>query len=316
MTRVFMKILIVNSAFQRGRQAYMGSEGRWVTNWGLLLERNGHEVNWTQDNDGIQKHQHDIALMAGPEIPSGLNARLKIWMHFSSLTVVGYNHLGLYEPSDSIIVYPIYEQWRYKGLPDNPYKDKTYFMPTPICSEFSEPNFDKNGIAWTDRGGPNNESVYWQAFLKFAKYFKSTLLLYQDFFVNASDRNKLEAEVNSLNPERLGIVPYPELVEKIKTMKFCYSNHLSGLGGSMLEQIAYGAFPLVGVGTSQVVKNVDTLIYQNPYPDTTDEVLKNWELALNPEFYVEGVKKYQAYIEPHLYGNCLRVFEEIVKRYL
>lgn len=318
----------------------MGSEGRWATNWSKLLAENGHQVQCICSENvyrnipsipnlditsRITENKYNIALLPGPAIPQGLNADLYLFMHFSPLTILSSDR-ELYKPDNTIIVYPVDAQFKSSELPKR-YENKTYFMPTPIAEKMHPPDYNRPlSIAWTDRWGPSLTSdIYFNSLIRFSRTYNLNTIVFsfQNFYTHVIENEhedgmrKLNQQLDSLESlEKIPSLPSNELIEKFKTTKFVLNTHGGGLGGSMLEQIIHGAFPLPATNTSYFFSHIDSKLYNNPYPGTMDEIIRNWEIPLKDEsFYISALKEYQKEVEPHLYGNCLKQFSKIMLNY-
>lgn len=332
------------SNLKDGLYTDMGSEGRWGTNWAKLLAKNGHQVDcicsenvygWGSSppipninfvNRIAENNKYDIALLPGPEVPQGVKAGLYIFMHFSPQTIVSSSR-ELYKQDNCIIVYPLEIQFRFPGMPQNKYENKTYSMPTPVAENMQHPNYNRlPSIAWTDRWGPGLTSdIYFNSFIKFAKIYDlhTRIFSYDRFYVQMREHEyedgvrKMREQLASLKSvEKIPSIPVNQLVEKLKITKFALNTHGGGLGGSMLEQIVSGSFPLPSACTGSLFHSVDVELYNNPYPGTIDGIIKNWEIPLQDEsFYISSIKAYQKEVEPHLYDNCLNQFSKIISNY-
>ncbi len=330
------------SNLKDGLYTDMGSEGRWGTRWAELLARNGCYVDcicsenvygWGSSSpvpnvnfvNKEPKRRYDIALLPGPEVPRGVEADLYIFMHFSPLTITSKDR-ELYKSDNSIIVYPVEIQFLSTKYP-NAWKDKTYFMPIPVAEAMQPPDYNRiPSIAWTERWGPGLTSdINFNSFIRLAKIYNlhARIFSYQNFYVHIKENEheegarKIEEQLNSLcSTERIPSMPSNQLIEKLKVTKLALSTHGGGLGGSIYEQVASGAFPLPSTGTNYMFPYIDSRLYDNPYPNTVEEVVKNWEIPLNDKsFYISSIKEYQKEIESHLYDNCLTQFSKIISNY-
>lgn len=331
------------SNLKEGLYTDMGSEGRWGTNWAKVLAESGHQVDcicsenvygWGSSppipnvtlTNRVTENKYDIALLTGPSIPQGVNADLYMFMHFSPQTIESKDR-KLYEHDNSVIVYPVEVQFRYPFMPPNRYENKTYYMPTPIAENMQHPDYNRlPSIAWTNRWGPGlTNDTKFNAFIKFARIHNlhTMIFSYQNFYhyVRENERDegvkKIQEQVDLLQSvEKISSAPSNHLIEKLKITKFALNIHGGGLGGSMLEQVICGAFPLPCTGTNQLFSHIDTKLYNNPYPDTIDEIVKNWEIPLYDEsFYISALKAYQKEVEPHIYSNALNLFSKIISKY-
>lgn len=332
------------SDMKNGLYTDMGSEGRWGTRWAKLLSENGHEVHCLSGSSthnsyspnliiecGIRNEKYDVALLPGPEIPPGIKAYLYMFMHFSPCTLIPPNNLELYNPDNHIVVYPFITQFRYPTNPENRFEHKTYFMPTPIAERFEEPSFERlPSIVWTDRWGPALlNDMYFNAMIKLSKKHNlhTKILCYQNFYhhivqneregkAQQYEARRLKEKINSLSSfEGIESVANDKLIEILKTIKFALNTHNSGMGGSMTEQVTTAAFPLPAGGTRSIFPHIDSKLYDTPYPNTVDEVVKNWEIPMQDEsFYVSSIKEYQKDLEPHLYKNCLNQFYYVLSK--
>lgn len=337
------------SNLKDGLYTNMGGEGRWACSWAKLLAENGQQVDcicsenvfgWGSSppipninfmNRVDENKKYDIVLLPGPEIPRNLKASLHIFNHFSPCTIVSSDQ-GLYKSDNSIIVYPFETNFRYPTNPTNIYENKTYSMPTPIAESMQPPDFNRQpSIAWTSRWGPStSDDKHFNSMVKFAKIhdLHTRIFSYQNFFVHLQENEsrgdeykdgvkKAKEQLDSLRLlEGIPSLPVNQLMDKLKVTKFSLSTHGGGLGGSMLEQVASGACPLPGTGTRYTFPHIDPKFYDNPYPETIDGIIKNWEISLNDEsFYVSIIKAYQKDIEPHLYSNCLNQFSKIISKF-
>lgn len=296
-------------------------------------------INIISNPSEIIKNRYDIAIIPGAVIPYGVIADLYMFMHFSTFSINSNDgkifHPESYIHDNSIIVYPLETQFRNPINPYNIYENKTYFMPLPIAENMQSPDYNRlPSIAWTSRWGPwVSDDIYFHSMVKFAKIhnLQTKIFSFQNFYHRVRETEheegvkKIKEQLDllkssllksSITIEEIPSVPVNQLIEKLKITKFALSTHKGGLGGSMLEQVAYATFPLPGIGTKWVFPRVDLELYDNPYPETIDGIIKNWEIPLQDEsFYTSSIKAYQKDVEPHLYSNCINQFSKIISKF-
>jgi len=309
-------------------------ESRWAQNLVKLLGTAGHEVyassygypewvnppvpnvtllNETMDMRVLGKLDlHiDASWWDGKVFP--IDAKKKVMVKWSLEDYLKKEPL----PKDHYLFYP-YESREVLFMNDqNPSRDRTFFMPIPLCEKFEEPKFNNKGILWPSKGLDVEAGFKGTA----AFVLKEVLypLLEQDnsLFViwmmyHELIKTDLDIRVRNGIDERYPSCAYNVVIDLLKRSKIALPiNH----PGSILECAAYGVASLIWEDAGffpEVAKNNGLLIERGAKKERIKEVIL--QLLNDESVYNKYVKDLQYVLRHHENPTALSIFNDIMSK--
>lgn len=309
-------------------------ESRWAQNLARMLGMAGHEVyassygepfwvgrpvpNVTLINETMDMRilgwfdlHIDPSWWDGKIVP--INAEKKVSVKWSLEDYMKKTIL----PDNHYIFYP-YEARASIFMNDLNYnKDRTFFMPIPLCDKFEEPKFSNKGILWPSKGFDVESGFRGTADFVLKEVLYPLLDADPTFFIiwmmyHELVKTDLDIRVRKGKDKRYPSCAYNIIIDLIRQCKIAVPvNH----PGSILECGAYGVASLIWeeAGFFPEVASYNGLLIER---GATKERIKDVILQLlnNEQVYTKYVKDLQYELRHHETPTALSIFNDIMKK--